>query len=324
MIKNISVFTMDKSLAGFERVGQEKDKTERSSVFGGNLKQNSLIDPVEERKREARQQAFQVVENAWKADREIDEDLKERRLKIADLMKECEEATKGIRELSEMQERVKAEYGISEDSQEHHDLQLLLREQKMFKDPGSQNAMSADSLTAEEMKYVAKLKAEGLTDYQTKQLELEEAKDYYENTIKENKKRIREETAVIRGIRQERLKHEPMVKASKEAEEILEESARQIIDLLTEKAQEHRKEVSEEKKEEAEKLEEKQEELERLLKERKQEDEELEELLEKALPLETPETGRLEEELRQELDRIVSRLKLVEEDIKGAVVDENR
>ncbi len=324
MINNISLFAgIGMNSPSLLQGEKEEKKAEGNSYFYGNLASNRFMDPIEARKKEAQKQAFQIVENAWQADRKIDEDLRERRNRIADLMKECEEATRGIEELSQMQEQVKKDYGISEDSQEHKDLQLLLRQRKMFKDPSSRNTMSNDSLTAEEMEYVAKLKAAGLTDYQEKQLELEDAKGYYEQTITENKKIMREETAVIRGIRLERLKNDPMVKAVGESEKILEEAAQQIIGLLTEESQAHMEEISKEKKEEAEKLEEKQEELERLIRERKQEDEELEELLEIIAPMEMPESGISEEEIRQQLDRIVSRLKLVEEDIKGTIVDEN-
>lgn len=324
MVKNISFFSgIGTNSPSFLQGEKEGKKAEGNTIFYGNLTTNRFVDPIEARKKEAQKRAFQVVGNAWAADRKIDEDMRERRARVADLMKESSEAAKGIRELTEMQERVKAEYGISEDSREHKDLELLLRERNMFGDPELKNPMSADSLTKEELEYVAKLKAAGLTDYQEKQLELEDAKGFYKKTIKDNKKAIREETAVIRGIRLERLKQDPMVKAAKEAEKIMEESAREIIGMLTEDSREHMDKISEEKKEQAKELEEKQEELEQLLEERKEEEKQLEELLEE-IPLEEMlEVGQIRDEIRQQLDKIATQLKLVKEDIKGAIVDEN-
>lgn len=304
---------------------KKQEQLEKGSVFSGDLNENLFMDKIEARKKAAQKRALQVVSDAWEGDRKIDEDLQERRDLINRLQEENRKAQAGVNEINQMQEAVKQQYGIADDSQEQKDLELLLREQEMFKDPSLKNPMSSsEGLTKEELEYVAGLKARGLTDYQQKQLELEASKGYFQKDINENLKIIREETRIIRGIKLERLKSDPMVKAQKEADSILNAASREIIGMLVEESKEHMDEVSEEKEEQAEKLEEKQEQMEELIEARKEKNEEMEELLEELPVEEMVSIDQLKDEIKQQVEKIASEMKLVVEDIKGAVVDENR
>ena len=78
-----------------------------------------------------------------------------------------------------------------------------------------------------------------------------------------------------------------------------------------------------EEQEKAEKLEEKLEEQEAFIEKQKDKREEAEELLESMPMKEMLHMEQLKDEIKQEIKNIVSEMKLVAEDIKGAVVDKN-
>ena len=78
-----------------------------------------------------------------------------------------------------------------------------------------------------------------------------------------------------------------------------------------------------EEQERAEKLEEVQEEKEAFIEKQKEKREETEKLLENMPIEELVHMGQLKDEIKQEIKNIVSEMKLVVEDIKGALVDES-
>ena len=138
-----------------------------------------------------------------------------------------------------------------------------------------------------------------------------------------NKEEILVENAIIRGTKLERLKHAPMVKAQKEAEAILDASSKEIIGMMMEEVKDTIDEETKEEREKAEKLEEIQEEKEEFIEKQKEKREETEELLENMPMKELVHMGQLKDEIKQEIKNIVNEMKLVAEDIKGAMVDES-
>ena len=131
------------------------------------------------------------------------------------------------------------------------------------------------------------------------------------------------ENAIIRGTKLERLKHAPMVKAQKEADAIQDAASKEIIGMIMEEAKDSIDEETKENQEKAEKLEEIQEEKEAFIEKQKEKREETEELLENIPMEELVHMGQLKDEIKQEIKNIVSEMKLVAEDIKGALVDES-
>ena len=89
--------------------------------------------------------------------------------------------------------------------------------------------------------------------------------------------------------------------------------------MIMEEAKDTIDEETKEKQEKAEKLEEK----EAFNEEQKEKHEETEELLENMPMEELVHMGQLKDEIKQEIKNIVSEMKLVAEDIKGALVDES-
>lgn len=297
------------------REGRHK-KEERKDFFAGNLNQDLFENKLLQRKKEAQEKALKIVGDAFAGDRQIDNDLQERRDKIASLEQENQNLQKQIDEISERQDAFMEQSGITADSQEQKDLELLRKKDKWLRGEG-------EALTKEEFEYVSKLESEGLTDYQKRQREWDAEKKHFQKDIDKNNEEIFLENAIIRGTKLERLKNDPMVKAKKEAEDILEAASKEIIGMIMEEAKNTIDEKNEEEQEKAEKLEEKQKEQEAFIEKQKEKRKENEELIENMPMDEMLQMGQLKEEIKQEIKNIVSEMKLVAEDIKGAMVDKS-
>ncbi len=131
------------------------------------------------------------------------------------------------------------------------------------------------------------------------------------------------EIAAIKAVKLERLKHSPMLDAQKEAEDIMEQAGEEIVGMLLEEGKEHLDEEQKLREEKAEKLEEKKEEQEAFIEAQKEKKEAAEELVED-MPMEEMLTlEQVKLDVQKEVQNIVDKLKLVAEDVKGAVVDES-
>ena len=295
---------------------RQHKKEERTDFFAGNLNQDLFENKLLQKKKEAQEKAMKVVGDAFAGDMEIDNDILERRDKIAALEQENQKLQNQINDISKQQNELMEQYGIAADSQEQKDLELLRKKDKWLTGKG-------EELTKEEFEKVSRLESEGLTEYQKRQREWDAEKKQFQNDLDKNKEEILIENAIIRGTKLERLKHAPMVKAQKEAEAIMDAASKEIIGMIMEEAKDTIDEESKEEQEKAEKLEEIQEEKESFIEKQKEKREKTEELLENIPMEELVHMGQLKDEIKQEIKHIVSEMKLVAEDIKGAMVDES-
>ena len=138
--------------------------------------------------------------------------------------------------------------------------------------------------------------------------------------INEAKKVIEEERKVIAAITVERLKTDPMMGATEHAEELLASAEEEIAGMVMDTAVENLKEQAEEAKEKQEAEEEKAEleEAKRKEKEERRKEAELADVpVQELLQLE-----QTRGEMKQEVDNMLTEMKLLAEDIKGSMVDE--
>jgi len=178
-------------------------------------------------------------------------------------------------------------------------------------------------VAVQEYKRLAQIKAEGLSEYQQRSLELKSGGEFYETEVNEATEKIEAENAVIRGTELERLKSQTMQKAEKSADEIMEAASDQIIGMLIEEAKDHIDEEMEKKKEAAEKAEEKKEEEEERIEERdekKAEEEQFREQIKTSTEMMIVSEDVMDD-VQKEIKKIMDEMKLLEEDIKGAAVD---
>ncbi len=143
--------------------------------------------------------------------------------------------------------------------------------------------------------------------------------EQYDNCLQDMKVEI----ATISAIQLERLKHNPMGDAKKQAEAIMEQASKDVIGMLVEESKEHLDEEQEVREEQAEALEEKREEQEAFIEAQKGKKQAGEELIEE-MPVEEMLTlEQVKQDVQKEVQNIVDKMKLVAEDIKGAVVDQS-
>ncbi len=302
---NISLY------AGQDKVINHKEKGGNKNIFGGNLNLNQ--DPIEEKRKQAREQAMKVVTDTFANEIEIDAGLEERRNNISKLREEMKAANEEVNKFEQQKTDLKEAYGVADDSQEQLDLDLLIKEKKSLRHS------SGITLTEEDYERLKEIKASDRTEYQDRVLEIEDYIGLTREEIDKNNENIKMENAIISGVKKERLKYSPMLDATQQADEILKAASDEIISMATEEAMEHIDDEFDEKVEAAkEKAEEKkiQEEKLEALKEKKEEVEGPELPYEDLLKL-----NNIGEEVKAEIDNIIQKMNLVEEDIKGALVD---
>ena len=313
----VSVFMGERTRQREELAEKQAGKHRKRSVFAGDL--NVTQDKILQKRKEAQKKALKVVADTWEGDRKIDADVEERRMRIKSLREEAGAAKKEIAAVKAGMEGLRKQYGVESDSAEQKDLELILKARE------SMRSGSKVSLSEDERERLAELDKKERTEYQSRVLEMDEGADYYRKIVSENEKEIEIENAVIREIYKERLKKDPMVKAQKEAEAIKESAGKEILGMLVEEGKEHIDEEQEEREEKAEETKEKKEEQEELLEKRRTEREEAEkraEELAESMPMEELlGLDMTKSDFQTEIQNIVDKMKLVEEDIKGAMVD---
>lgn len=264
-----------------EKQSENKVSSDKGHFFAGGIgTQNPLDGQIAQKRTTAMEKAKKLIGDVFAAEKSVDDDLKER----AERMKESEQnivaANKELKAFEEEKEKLKELYGITGEE------------------------------TEEELPEEYKMQRDELTRYG----------EPYRQIITEAEKTIEEEQKVIAAIKVERLKSDPMIAASKEADELLESVEEEVFGSLLDEAVDNIEEEAENAKEKQEKLKE-QEELEEAKQKEREERRKQADLPE--LPMQkllTLEQSR--GEMQQEVDNMLTDMKLLAEDVKGSMVDE--
>lgn len=182
-----------------------------------------------------------------------------------------------------------------------------------------------------ELQYLSQAKDElmeayGITDeyepgsnaeYEDRLKELNDQQDYWNGIYDDALSGIGAESRSITEIRRAMLKQDyTMEDAMEEAEQVLDAASKEIVALLRKDAMEHVQEEQEEKMEQAEKAAEKKKEEEEKLEGIKEEKEAAEEQTKKL-----HETVEQQSEMQEKIDEIKRSADLLDEDLKGLLVD---
>ena len=319
---------------------KDEEQVKSGSINMSEL--NGKMDSILMRKQRAQNKAMKIVGDAWAADKKIDLNLEERRNHIRELQDDIDENMDIIDSNNAHKEELRESYGVSEDSQEQKDLELMEKAMR------AKNPRNNVSLTKEEEERLAEIADKPLTEYQQRVLNIDSENSVFEKNIDDAKDEMIAEYGAIRAIRQERLKDHGMVDAEKEAEEILADASKEIIGMLAGEAQDHIDETLEEKREEAKEKEEEKEEQEEKIEEKRAEKEEQQAQLEikqeeskeaEEIKAEQRKNAREQADLleavgddlvlpsgnaseaKAQIKAMLQRMKLLEEDLKGANVD---
>lgn len=202
--------------------------------------------------------------------------------------------------------------------------------------------------TEEEEALLKEMEGVPLTEYQERCLKIDGYQKIYETRNDVIKDQIAAYNGSIRATRLERLKFREMEKAQKKAEEVMEAAGKEIIGMLMEEARDHVDEEMEETKEEAEEKAEEEASQEEKIEERKEDTAELEQRIDEAhreneardeLRREAEERSREDavllgdimeagmgtgslSDVKFDVKNMLHKMKLLEEDLKGSIVDE--
>ena len=202
--------------------------------------------------------------------------------------------------------------------------------------------------TEEEEALLKEMEGVPLTEYQERCLKIDGYQKIYETRNDVIKDQIAGYNGSIRATRLERLKFHEMQKAQKKAEEVMEAAGKEIIGMLMEEAKDHVDEEMEETKEEAEEKAEEEAGQEEKIEERKEDTAKLEQRIDEAhreneareeLRREAEERSREDavllgdimeagmgtgglSDVKFDVKNMLHKMKLLEEDLKGSIVDE--
>ena len=317
-----------------EKEGTKANKQEKiqgakksDSIFAGDL--NLMESPIEKKRNEAKKQAMKLIQDAWANEQKIDESVSERKYHYERMQEQKGSAQKELNEINSNREELKEAYGITDDSEEQKDLDLLERRQDV-------NNGFGPPLTEEEKEKLKEIDKKPLTEYQQRMLEYNDVSAKFRKEVQEADAGMKDDAGDMRAIMIERLKTHPMVDAQIAADKIMKAASKEIVGMMVDEAREEMDKKAEEEKEKTE--------------EKKEENKEKEEIaIQEALVEGTKEAvedakrevqrnhepeidmdGMIDiaksyknpEEVQKGLADIKNNMKLLEADLKGIKVDE--
>lgn len=134
---------------------------------------------------------------------------------------------------------------------------------------------------------------------------------------------IQGENASIRGTRLERLKHSPMVKAWDDADNVMKAANDEIVGMAMQEGLDHVDEEAEKREDQAEEIKEEKEAKEELLEKQKEKRKEEEVWIEELSPEDFSDLTKSSDDVQKEVQDMLRKMNLLDEDIKGAAVDES-
>lgn len=279
-------------------------------------------DPIAERKAQAFEKARKIVSDAFKGEKKIDAELQELRDLSARLTEDNKEKLDQISQNKAEMDWLQQTYGVTEDSQEQKDLEILMKKNDSYYDPSVQ-------LTEDEQKRYQEIMSEGQTEYQSRMMERHTENNRLQREMQENLAAIHANGSALRFVKGERLKSSPIKDAEDAAEKMLAAESDAIQGELVGSALDHMQEELQEKVEDAEKLaqqkaekEEQIEQVQETVDEQKRQIEEVrKETKEHMQAVEPEDIINIQEQIQAEIDKVLEELKLLAEDLKGNSID---
>ncbi len=280
----------------------------RSFQMSEKLQTQSVM---QQNKEQTQKRAMRLIRDTHAMEQKLDADMDERRNRVVKLKEESQEMSERIKEGEAQKQKLKDIYGITDDSAEQEELELL-EKRRAFMHKGMGGALSL-----EEQKRLSEIDARGMTEYQKSCLEINEHADVDRDKIEQNHKAIIVENSIIRNTKIERLKTRPMLEATKAAEKIMDEASREMLEALVEEGRMHLEEEADKREEKAKERELEEREREEIGKKAHEYKEEIKDITESLT-----ESEQMQEQIQDEVKKVLEKLGLTSEDIKGISVDE--
>lgn len=305
---------------------QQNIGNQRHSVFVGNqngkspLAGNTLID---QRKKMAGNQAMKLISDAWNKDIKSQDSIDNLSKLKSKKLDELRDKNKSMSDIEAQKEALMKEYGVTEDSDEMKELELLKKYQN------NRMGILTGDFTDEEIEKLKSLQGTTRSDFQARYLELNDAYNQYQKDCGDLEDDIKVLTANINIQKNDLNASQGMAKAQDAAEAIMDASVKESIALRMQEAKENIDKAAEEEKEKAEKVKEEKEELQERIDKNKERNEEQKKIIEEAaeadkldqnISVKTQDTTAVAE-AQKSIDRILKDNNLISDDIKGIEID---
>ena len=289
---------------------EDKATVNHGTVFVGDMK-GTMVDNIFQKKTEAQKKALKIVLDQFARDLIPDDYIKECEDKILELEEEASELQDKLKDFDDLKKNLAEAYGITEDSEEAKNLNLL---RKSVAEPGH--------LSKEEWDQIKSMGP--LTDYQKEALQLDADQKTFQDTLNNTRDEITNQKHTVEAIKNETLKQHGMADAQKEALDILMQASEDTIDQLMNEVKDK---VDEETKENATKAEETKKEQ---IEEKKanasssSSTEQVNQVENSEVVMELSNSTADMTQVQNEIKSMILNKKILEEDIKGLLVDESR
>lgn len=295
-VENISIRAYSQPELKENNAKEDQEKKNKNVINGAELNLNAS---AAEKRITQERQALKIKLDQMLSDDEYTQEMNSHLEREAKLRQDSLDNRNEAKAVEDVKKMVKEAYGVEDGSEEQQKLEEIeaLREKQK----------SGAVLTDEESERLNK--TDDLTDYQKLMLEYDDAIDEYTKRAEDSERLAQAHGGAVESMKQALLKVHPMVDASKQANEIIQNALKEEQSTLLAEMKENYDEKVEEEKEKAEEAKEKNEELHNDTKEETP-GEELQAILEAATDV--------------ELQRNSKKNKLLlEEDLKGIEVDES-
>ncbi len=240
---NVSIYVGNDEITERTNSSISKLSNDSKSINAKDLRM--VPDSIAEKRLNAQKRAWKVISEANTRENMVDDNISNMQNKIDNWKESSQTLQKEINQINDNIVKLKEEYGITNDSQEQKDLDLLMKQQaKMQGD--------ADiTLTDEDRERLANMGE--LTDYQSRVLVYSQSLYTKSKEMKQNNEQIKNTTATINTIKIERCKTHAMVDAKVESDKLLETASKEVVGQLISEAKEETDSKMDEMEEEASK-----------------------------------------------------------------------
>lgn len=309
-----------------QQMNASNTQNQSKSIFAGGqdgtgpLSGNSIID---QRKKMAGRQAMKLISDAWNKDIKSQESIDKLRDLKSQKLDELHDKSKSMSDIEAQKEALMKEYGVTEDSDEMKELELLKKYQN------NRMGVLTGDFTDEEIEKLKSLQGTTRSDFQAKYLELNDAYNQYRKDYGEIEDDIKVISANIELQKNDLNASQGMSNAKDASDIILDAASKEAIGLMMQEAKDNIDKTAEEEKEKAEKIKEEKEELQEKIDKTKERNEEQKEIIEEAseaekldqsISVKSQDTSSVEE-AQKSINKILKDNNLISDDIKGIEID---
>ncbi|MBP7347823.1 MAG: hypothetical protein KA965_03995 [Butyrivibrio sp.] len=301
-------------------------------------------DDIKQRQDAAKKKSWDIISRAYAGESKIDDTVQKIRDDTSQKKAENSDSLDQIAQNNDRIDNLQKQYGVDPDSKEQKDLELMEKASDAMMSPGKQ-------LTKEEQAELGAAGANGLTEYQQRAMEIYGQNTGYQKQINDNMSAIMGNNASLTGIKLERLKSHTMADAQTAAKQVMDAANQDIVGVLTSntirKEDDRQEKEAEKTKKQQEENQKKQDDADTAKAKDAAQEEMIQKIREKGAesapdaaagsaaatadagasvqqsePEQTPITlQQTQQNVNREIDAVLTKMKMMTEDIKGEVVD---